>query len=606
MSNDMGRDRDRAPSMVRATHRCAEMGSTGATAVRRHWRLTEGAALLWCLLCVLVQGANSAFGQTPLVSPPFTIASAVTPANSDTTIPGRPAVASDGTDFLVVSCREIGAEPGVFGTIVSRAGVVLTGFALGAVEPVFGCQGQRPAVTFDGSNYLVVFSRVTGTGSREIVGNRVSPSGMLLDGADGFSIPSDAYPEAIAFDGENYLFVGVSFDNSTLHDIVGAKVTQTGQVLDEFPIFVAPGGQVMPAVAFDGANYLVVWSDTRSGSAVGPDADIYGTRVTPAGVVLDPAGIPISTGAGPQASPGIAFDGTNYFVVWEDSRNGPGDFPPRIDIFGTLVSRDGTVLDGPPDTGGIAINTVPVPKQHPVAAFDGTQYLVVWEESFFYDPPGGIFAARVSRAGELLDSPADAPGLIIGTPSCFTCRFVFPSIAASGETLFLAWVNNTEVFDTAKDVVGVIVSPPASGAVAFARFDADLALSRTRRGEFFVEGFFTLGEGSDGVQLVAEPVAISLADTDGIFFTQTLPPGSLRRTKGGAFVFLPSRSSAGIRFLQFIPAKGAQEFRFIVLGVKTNLRAADRPPLTVTLELGNDSGSQETRCHAFAAFLICK
>ena len=37
-----------------------------------------------------------------------------------------------------------------------------------------------------------------------------------------------------------------------------------------------------PAVAFDGANFLVVWTDYRSGS------DIYGFQVCPAGSVLEP------------------------------------------------------------------------------------------------------------------------------------------------------------------------------------------------------------------------------------------------------------------------------------------------------------------------------
>ena len=45
-----------------------------------------------------------------------------------------------------------------------------------------------------------------------------------------------------------------------------------------------------PAIGFDGANYLIVWQDKRNG-----DWDVFGSRVTPAGEVLDPAGILIST-----------------------------------------------------------------------------------------------------------------------------------------------------------------------------------------------------------------------------------------------------------------------------------------------------------------------
>lgn len=42
-------------------------------------------------------------------------------------------------------------------------------------------------------------------------------------------------------------------------------------------------------MAFDGANFLVVWQDFRSGKHYG----IYAARVTPAGKVLDAEGLPL-------------------------------------------------------------------------------------------------------------------------------------------------------------------------------------------------------------------------------------------------------------------------------------------------------------------------
>src|SRR5690606_11739804 len=129
-------------------------------------------------------------------------------------------------------------------------------------------------------------------------------------------------------------------------DLYGVRVSGSGTVLDPagFPISAANGNQRNPAVAFDGTNYLVVWEDTRL-SATG---DIFAARVSPSGTVLDAEGLSLSARFSAQAHPAVAFDGTNYLVVWDDggaTRN----------IYGALVSRAGAVLD----SSAIAICTDP-------------------------------------------------------------------------------------------------------------------------------------------------------------------------------------------------------------------------------------------------------
>lgn len=109
-------------------------------------------------------------------------------------------------------------------------------------------------------------------------------------------------------------------------------MTPAGQVLGEFPIFSASGEQVEPVLAFDGTNYLVVWRDTRNGSGPAESTDVYGARVSPVGRVLDPSGIAIATAPGVQGEPSIAFDGTNHFVVWSDVPQ-LGSSPPRHQIY---------------------------------------------------------------------------------------------------------------------------------------------------------------------------------------------------------------------------------------------------------------------------------
>ena len=113
-------------------------------------------------------------------------------------------------------------------------------------------------------------------------------------------LAGDQFSPAVAFDGTNYLVVWEDA-RWAAHDIYGARVSRGGTVLDPTGSRSRPrrDDQRVPSVAFDGTNYLVAWQDGR----VGTTYDIYGARVSPAGTVLDPGGIPISTAAGYQGAP---------------------------------------------------------------------------------------------------------------------------------------------------------------------------------------------------------------------------------------------------------------------------------------------------------------
>jgi hypothetical protein len=123
-----------------------------------------------------------------------------------------------------------------------------------------------------------------------------------------------------------------------------------------------------PAVAFDGTNYLVVWADARDGR----DTDIWGVRVDQAGAILDPDGIKIAATPGVQSSPTVAFDGTRYVVAWADFKVSGGT---EADIAAATVSTAGAVTALP------AVASTPASETTPAIAANGSGALVTWVAS---------------------------------------------------------------------------------------------------------------------------------------------------------------------------------------------------------------------------------
>ncbi len=301
----------------------------------------------------------------------------------------NPAVASNGTDYLVVWDDSRRNEADIFGARVSQGGSVLdpTGIAISFAEE----NQDYPSVAFGSSNYLVVWEDERDGGSEDIYAARVSPNGMLLDPAGIAISMADGVQEdaQAAFDGTNFLVVWQDYRN-THSDIYGARVSPGGLVLDTAGIPVAglQSAEEDASVTFGGTNYLVVWEDYRDA-----DADIYAARVSPAGSVLDPTGFAVATAGEDQCFPVVAFDGTNYLVVWHDARGASDN-----DIYCARVTTAGSVLD--PD--GIAVCTSAENQEYASVAFDGTDYLIAWED-YRNDPDTcDVYGARVSTAGAVL------------------------------------------------------------------------------------------------------------------------------------------------------------------------------------------------------------
>jgi len=375
-----------------------------------------------------------------------TLAAGIAPANSDTETPGRPAVAFDGTNFLVVSQRVVGATSTMTGSIVSSTGMAVKGFDIAVPG------NNRCAVAYGANSYLVVFAPSTS----QISAYRITPEGVVIDGPAGITISSMNpnsynYFPAVASDGTNFLIVWSQFNlNSNLNYIQAALVTPEGQVLKEFKLVNSPGEQGVPTVAFDGTNYLVAWQDTRNSS----DADIYGTRVKSDGTVLDPAGIPITTAPGLQWAPQITYSGGKYMVVWVD-----GGYMQAMTVHGARISTDGVLLDGPASAGGLSINTTDIVGGYPAVAPLGNDFLVVWDVQG-YDPSRGIYGARINSSGELVSlATGGAIFPITGSPTEFATRFIYPVVSKGVSNSLVVWINNREVMGSYKDLQSAVLYP---------------------------------------------------------------------------------------------------------------------------------------------------
>lgn len=159
------------------------------------------------------------------------------------------------------------------------------------------------------------------------------------------------------------------------------------------PVSTAKNPQHLTAAAFDGNNFFVVWEDSRNDTAPFLNADIYGARVSSSGMLLDTEGIKIATTGKDELNPSISFDGKDFLVVWvEDGRR----------ILARRITTQGDILDKTP----IEISSTKGLKRLPSTAFNGKEHFVVWTgyraEDDMY-AKADIYGRRITKAGKLID-----------------------------------------------------------------------------------------------------------------------------------------------------------------------------------------------------------
>lgn len=177
------------------------------------------------------------------------------------------------------------------------------------------------------------------------------------------------------------------------------RVTPDCNPLNNFTISAASGIQFNPDLAYGGGNYLAVWVDGRAG---GTKYRIFGSRVTPTGTALDPAGIQISQNDTLyHYSTAVTYNGTDFFAVWCNI------YPPAR-VLGRFIKSDGSMSD----TCRIASTTGNLYKVR--VAWSGSNYLVAWNENI----------TTMTCKGQIVG----ADGVPVGSPFTIATNVFYPSL----------------------------------------------------------------------------------------------------------------------------------------------------------------------------------
>jgi hypothetical protein len=176
---------------------------------------------------------------------------------------------------------------------------------------------------------------------------------------------------------------------------------------------VSPNHQVSPDVAFDGTNYLVVWQDFAPDHP-STSSRIYGARVGPSGNVFDGRGFPISQEPEGRAAfrPRVAFRGYDYLVVWTS-------WAVQEQADGSVASSDSQIRARYVNNWGQMWGSdklVATGGEDAAVAPSAAEFMVAWTD------PGKVARVTAMRNGV----PVTPGGVAVATSGVFeSCRLAF-------------------------------------------------------------------------------------------------------------------------------------------------------------------------------------
>jgi hypothetical protein len=296
---------------------------------------------------------------------------------------------------------------------------------------------HEPAVAWNGTDYLVVWQDDR-EGDWDVRGVRVSAEGEVLDpdGVALFVAENDQTQACAAFDGQTWRIVWEDARGGDgAHDLYGLRVGDDGLPIgDGDPVVIDAANQADPAIACDGTNCLIAWIDDRSGNE-----DVYARLIARDGTPVGSAVAACAEGSD-QAEVAVAFDGTNYLLAWQDPRGGAGN----ADVYAQQVSASGGLVGA-----NFAVSTAAGAQHRPAVAFAENVVLVAWDQA------EGLYAQRVAKSRALLGA-----NFAVSTGAGDQSD---PAIAYDGMYFVVAWVSEIDgrgdLYAARVDSDGTVMEP---------------------------------------------------------------------------------------------------------------------------------------------------
>jgi large repetitive protein len=178
---------------------------------------------------------------------------------------GLPSNACDGTNCLVVWEDDQTNAGAVYGMRVSKGGTLVDATPI-AITPSSGYLGVTPKVTFDGTNYLVVWS------DSSVSAARVSPAGVVLDNP-AVSLANGG-GAAVSWEGTEYFVAWGEYASSTSANTYGDWLSTSASPLDAAPtqittnnsinqglaaVSIGPGVSLLSYSVYDNSSQFNAW-----------------------------------------------------------------------------------------------------------------------------------------------------------------------------------------------------------------------------------------------------------------------------------------------------------------------------------------------------------